>query len=94
MTALLRAGDLADRATFDRNDLAFAEDSAVGRNPHNYPHRIADIIPLAREIARGAQTQIAVFFASDGTEIIHPEPMRFFEVPIVPPLPEDLNYIP
>jgi len=40
------------------------------------------------------EEQIAVFFASDGKEIIHPEPQRFFEVPIVPPLPEDLSYIP
>src|SRR5262249_5054217 len=30
----------------------------------------------------------------DGTEAIHPEPARFFEVPINLPLPEDLNYIP
>jgi hypothetical protein len=34
------------------------------------------------------QQQIGVFFATDGTEIIHPEPARFFEVPIVPPLPD------
>jgi hypothetical protein len=32
--------------------------------------------------------------SSDGETIIHPEPARFFEVPIQGPLPEDLNYIP
>jgi len=51
-------------------------------------------VPAFREIALGAQQQIAVFFASDGTVIIHPEPMRFFEVPVVLPLPEDLGFIP
>jgi len=35
-----------------------------------------------------------VFFDTDGTVIIHPEPARFFEVPIILPLPEDLNFIP
>jgi hypothetical protein len=34
----------------------------------------------------------AVFFASDGTIITDPGPP--FEVPIVPPLPEDLAFIP
>ncbi len=34
------------------------------------------------------------YFASDGTVVIHPEPARFFEVPIMLPLPEDLNFIP
>ena len=28
-----------------------------------------------------------------GTVFIHPEPARFFEVPVVGPLPESLNYI-
>ena len=47
-----------------------------------------------RDIALGAQSQIAMFFASEGESIVHPEPARFFEVPIQGPLPEDLNYIP
>ncbi len=50
--------------------------------------------PLVDAIARGAQEQIAVFFASDGKEVIHPEPARLFEVPIAGPLPEALNFIP
>jgi hypothetical protein len=49
---------------------------------------------LYRSIARGVQDQISSFFASDGNVIIHPEPHRFFEVLVVGPLPEDLNYIP
>jgi len=30
----------------------------------------------------------------DGTVVIRPETIRFFEVPVEGPLPEDLNYIP
>jgi hypothetical protein len=45
-------------------------------------------------IALGVQQQIATFFASDDTMVIHPEPAQFFEVPIVLPLPEDFNFIP
>jgi len=51
-------------------------------------------IPGFQDISLGAQRQVATFFASDGEEVTHPEPARFFEVPIVLPLPEDLNYIP
>ena len=35
-TALLRAGDLADRATFYRHDLAFAENPLLPTNPHGF----------------------------------------------------------
>jgi hypothetical protein len=38
--------------------------------------------------------QIAIFLASEGSQIIHPDPARFFEVPILFPLPEDLSFIP
>jgi hypothetical protein len=92
-TALIRAGDLADRTLYFRNDLAFAEDPTVPKNPHGFAALIAVTNPLVRAIARGAQEQAAVFFASDGVTIIHPEPQRFFEVPIQGPLPEDLNFI-
>jgi Calx-beta domain/Bacterial virulence factor lipase N-terminal len=92
-TALLRAGDLADRTTFFRNDLAFAENPAAPKNPHGFLTAISGVVPLAAEIALGAQRQIATFFASDGTVIFHPEPVRFFETPIVGPLPEHLNFI-
>src|SRR5260370_31383116 len=92
-TALLRAGDLADRATYYRNDLAFAEDPAVPTNPHTFANNILSPDPLVAAIARGAQEQIATFLASDGATIIHPEPRRFFQTPITLPLPEDLNFI-
>ena len=91
-TALLRAGDLADRATFYRHDLAFAENPMLPKNPHGFMVR-SDILAF-RAITLPVQQQIGVFFDTDGTEIIHPEPARFFEVPIVLPLPEDLSYIP
>jgi hypothetical protein len=46
-----------------------------------------------RAISPGAQEQLAVFFASHGTTIIHPTPSAFFEVPIVGPRPETLDFI-
>src|SRR5262249_27068333 len=94
-TAMLRAGHLADRATYYRNDLAYAEVPAMPKDPHPFANNwVTQQVPLAAEIARGAQQQIAVFLASNGKTVIHPEPARFFEVPIQGPLPEELNYIP
>jgi hypothetical protein len=90
-SAMLRAGDLADRATYFRHDLAFAERPNLPRNGHTFMTSIGN--PAWRDIALGAQEQIATFLASDGTEIIHPEPARFFETPIQGPLPEDLSFI-
>jgi dienelactone hydrolase len=90
-SAMLRAGELADRATYYRHDLAFAENPTLPKNGHSFLGGIGN--PAWRDIALGTQEQIAVFFASDGTEVVHPEPARFFEVPIQGPLPEDLNYI-
>lgn len=92
-TAILRAGALAHRTTFFRNDLAVAEDPTVSRNPHGFAFAIADPSALARQIALGAQEQIALFLASHGELLVHAEPERFFEVPIVLPLPEGLSYI-
>jgi len=91
-TALLRAGDLVDRTTYFRNDLAYAENSAVPKSPHLLLGSITT--PSVAAMARGLQEQIAVFFASDGALVIYPEPRRFFEVPIAGPLPEGLNFIP
>jgi pimeloyl-ACP methyl ester carboxylesterase len=91
-SALLRAGELTDRTTFYRNDLAFAENpGGVARDPHLLIRNIA--VPSVAAMARGIQEQIAVFFATDGKLIIHPEPSRFFEVPIAGSLPEQLNFI-
>lgn len=90
-TALLRAGELADHATFYRHDLAFAENPLLPTNPHGFLAALAN--PSFRAIARGVQEQIATFFATDGTVVIRPEPARFFEAPISLPPPENLNYI-
>ena len=92
-TAVIRAGDLADRTILYRNDLAFAEDNRVPKNPHLFPFQIESPVPLVRQTALGIQELIATFLASDGTEVIHPDPARFFEVPIAGSLPEDLNFI-
>jgi hypothetical protein len=90
-TALLRAGDLADRATLYRHDLAFSENPALARNPHQFLILVTD--PAVRPVALGYQSQIAAFFASDGAVVIHPEPSRFFETPIAGPLPEQTNFL-
>jgi hypothetical protein len=92
-TQLLRAGGYADVASFYRNDLAYAEDNTVYKNPHTYVQKW--MLPgLSGPIGRGGMEQFAIFLASRGKTIVHPEPARFFEVPISPPLPEDFSYIP
>jgi len=92
-TAILRAGDLADTATYFRNDLAFIADPAVPKNPHGF--LLGVTMPSVAAFALAAQQQIATFFASDGTVVIDPDGSgALFEVPIILPLPEDLNYIP
>ena len=90
-TALLRAGDLADRATLYRHDLAFAEIPALPRNPHQFLITIND--PAVRPVALGYQDQIATFFDSDGTVVVHPEPGHFFETPVAGSLPEQTNFV-
>jgi hypothetical protein len=93
-TALVRAGDLADRTTYFRNDLFFSVDPGIAVQPY-YPHAfMVDVFddPSATAVALAAQDQIGTFFASDGTTIINPDP-SLFEVPIAGPLPEGLNYL-
>jgi hypothetical protein len=92
-SAILRAGDLADRTTFFRNDLAYAANPAVGKNPHTFLTNI--VTPAAAPYALAAQQQIATFFASNGATVIDPDGAGpFFEVPIDGPLPEVTNFIP
>jgi Bacterial virulence factor lipase N-terminal len=93
-SALIRAGNLADRTLHYRHDLAFAEDPTMPKNPHLFAGSPNDSNALFRSISRGVQDQIGVFLASGGIVVIHPEPAEFFEVPISSPLPEDLNFIP
>jgi hypothetical protein len=93
-TALIRSGDLKDRATFFRNDLAFALGVGFGKNPHTFLTNIGGTLPVAT-VAIGAQSQIGVFLATDGALTIDPDgPGPLFEVPIAGALPEDLGFIP
>lgn len=94
-TALIRGGRLRDRATFFRNDLAFAADPTLPKNPHTFLTRIVGSTALAAQIAAEAQTQIATLFASDGATTIDPDGAGgLFETPIAGLLPEDLGFIP
>ncbi len=90
-TQLLRAGDLADAATLYRNDLAYADDMTVAKNPHTYTMRLSG---LSGPVGRGGQEQVAAFLASRGQTVLHPEPARNFKAPILLPLPEEFGYIP
>jgi hypothetical protein len=90
-TAILRAGALASRATLFRNDLAFAANPAVNKNPHTF---LTSVAGPGAPYALAAQQQIATFFASDGAITIDPDgPGPFFETP-TSMLPEDLAFIP
>jgi hypothetical protein len=91
--AIVRAGELEDATTFYRNDLAYQEDPTVSKDPHGFLSRF-NLPGISGQIGRGGQNQAATFLASDGTNVIWPEPSRFFEVPINLPLPVDLSFIP
>jgi hypothetical protein len=92
-SAILRAGDLADRTTYFRNDLVVADMPTAPKNAHTFLTNIA--VPTVAALALAAQQQIGHFFATDGLEVIDPDgPGAYFEVPIVGPLPETLNFIP
>jgi hypothetical protein len=47
-----------------------------------------------RQVALGAQDQLATFLALDGAAVILPEPARFFEYLTDLGSLEDLDYIP
>ena len=92
-SAILRAGELADRTFYFRNDLAFAANRAVPKNPHTFLTNIAtrSLAPFRcghadadRDLLR--QPRRARLSIPDGAE-------PFFEVPIAGPLPETLNFI-
>jgi hypothetical protein len=77
---LVRAGDLADRVTYFRNDLfdlidpTTVQGAATGFYPHIF---IVDFEEgpdgLATQVALGAQEQVGEFFASDGTMAVNSE---------------------
>jgi hypothetical protein len=91
---LLRAGNLEHRATYFRNDLAWAANPVYQKDPHTFANQVH--MPGApADTARQAQVQIATFFASDGATTIDPDgDAPLFETPIAGPLPEDLSFIP
>jgi dienelactone hydrolase len=99
-TALLRAGDLADRTMYFRADLAYAPNQPTAQDLHEYLFRLT---PAGIGFALAAQEAIGTFLASDGNTTIDPDPVDHdldpatpprdaFEVPIVGPLPEDLSF--
>ena len=63
------------------------------KDPHSFLIRF-NSPGIMGQIGRGGQIQAATFLASDGTNIIWPDPSRFFEVPIHLPLPVELSFIP
>jgi len=91
-SAIFRAGDLTDRSTYFRNDLVRAAIPGAQTNPHTFLTNIAAVPDIAA-LAIAAQTQIAIFFETDGAVIVDPDGAGpFFEVPIKGPLPEGLNF--
>jgi hypothetical protein len=94
-SALIRAGGLEDRATYFRNDLAFALLPLYPvTNPHTFLSNLS-VGTSAANLAVAAQQQIGVFLASGGLVTIDPDgPGPFFETPIAGPLPEGLNFLP
>jgi Bacterial Ig-like domain len=91
-SAILRACGCADRATVFRNDLVFATNPAVPKNPHTFLTNLA--IAAAAPYAVAAQQQIATFFSSDGAVTIDPDGVGpAFETP-TSMVPEDLGFIP
>jgi hypothetical protein len=91
-SAILRACGCASRATLFRNDLAFAANPSVPKNPHTFLTNIS--VPSVALYALAAQAQIATFFAGDGATTLDPDgPGPFFETP-TSIVPEDLAFIP
>ena len=97
-TAMLRAGDLAEH-----DFTGMISPLPWIRQPCRIDPRAVlfyndlpfSLSPLLLGIALDAQEQMAEFFASDSTLAIDPDgSMPLFEVHIVPPLPEELNFIP
>jgi Bacterial Ig-like domain len=99
-SAILRAGNLASRATLFRNDRAYplnpfdatTNPGGVPKNPHTFLTNIAGSGTVGYALA--AQAQIATFFATDGALTIDPDSAGpFFETP-TSMVPEDRAYIP
>jgi len=91
---LLRSGNLTDRTIYFRTDLAVALDKDFPKEPHGFLLSTLSGNLLTSTVARSGQDSIGAFLESDGTIMSQPIPNNLFEMPIVRPLPETLNYIP
>jgi dienelactone hydrolase len=90
-SAMLRAGDLAGRATYFRNDIAGPGGTQLYPNPHTFLTGIANAATATAALQ--AQAQIAAFFASGGTVTMDPDGAGpIFETPIAGPLPETTGF--
>jgi hypothetical protein len=91
-TAILRAGALADRATYFRNDIAGPGGTQLYSNPHTFLTGLASGLFQAL-YALEAQGQIAAFLGSGGAVTNDPDgPGTAFETPIAGPPPEGTNF--
>jgi hypothetical protein len=102
-TAFLRAGGLADRATYYRYDLAFPGQDPNHRLSTAYPHTFEALITSTNQtiknVALAAQQQIADFLATDGhvtddlAKITTSDGKPLFDVGLTESeLPEGLNF--
>ena len=90
-TAIMRAGDLSDSTLYYLHEVARAEIPALPANPHGFAVAVNNV--SFRAIALAAQDMAGRFFFSDGGPVTGPQPSRFFEYPILFPLPEGFNFI-
>jgi hypothetical protein len=89
---IVRGGELNDRVSFYRHDLALAANAAVGSNPHGYLLDITN--PAAAPYALQAQRQIGSFLASGGATFSDADgPQPFFEVGLDPAILDKLNFV-
>ena len=94
-SAVLRAGDLADRATLYRHELVLADPDrpAAQEQLDAHPFLFFTLFPDLGDVGLAAQIQMAEYLASGGTLTLDPDgPGPIFEVPISTPLPETCNY--
>ena len=96
VSAIIRAADAHDLWTLYRSDIAQELVPGAPADPHTFLTDIGGSVAVA-QLAIGAQMQIGVFFASDGTLVIDPDTEfgPFFETPISGgeiSLMEDLNF--
>jgi hypothetical protein len=99
VSAIVRAGDLADRTAAYRHDRFLCRFPGRSAALLDDPHRFLVASDLdgpaeVRTIALEAQEQAAAFFASDGRDVIDPDgDLPTFEVPYRGPSLETLGFV-